>query len=85
MQRRLGEAMREWVAADKADDYLFRGGLLEQVAKWAATTEIQLSGPERALLAASIGERDREEEEPSTVSNERSWRSAANNSADGNF
>jgi DNA-binding SARP family transcriptional activator/ABC-type glycerol-3-phosphate transport system substrate-binding protein/tRNA A-37 threonylcarbamoyl transferase component Bud32 len=63
MQRRLSEAMREWVAAGRSDDFLLRGGLLEQIAGWAATTSLQLSGPERTFLGASISERDREEEE----------------------
>ena len=35
MQRRLAEAMREWVGAERADTYLFRGGLLEQMTGWA--------------------------------------------------
>jgi DNA-binding SARP family transcriptional activator/ABC-type glycerol-3-phosphate transport system substrate-binding protein/tRNA A-37 threonylcarbamoyl transferase component Bud32/energy-coupling factor transporter ATP-binding protein EcfA2 len=63
MQRRLAEAMREWVAAERADDYLMRGGLLDQVAGWSATTSLELSGPERAFLGASISERDREAQE----------------------
>ena len=55
--------MREWIAADRADAYLLRGGLLEQVHGWAATTSLQLSGPEQAFLDASLAERDREAEE----------------------
>ncbi len=62
-QRRLAEAMREWIAADRAETYLLRGGLLEQVHGWAATTSLQLSGPEQAFLDASVAERDREAEE----------------------
>jgi ABC-type glycerol-3-phosphate transport system substrate-binding protein len=60
MQRRLAEALREWNAAGRADAYLLRGGLLEQMQGWAATTSMQLSAPERALLHASVAERDRE-------------------------
>ena len=59
-QRRLAEALGEWVAADRADAYLLRGGLLEQLQGWSNTTSLQLSGPERAFLDASIVERDRE-------------------------
>ena len=63
VQRRLAEALREWVAADRADAYLLRGGLLEQLQGWSTTTSLQLSGPERAFLDASVAERDREAEE----------------------
>jgi DNA-binding SARP family transcriptional activator/ABC-type glycerol-3-phosphate transport system substrate-binding protein/tRNA A-37 threonylcarbamoyl transferase component Bud32 len=62
-QRRLAEALLEWVAADRADAYLLRGGVLEQLQGWSTTTSLQLSGPERAFLDASVAERDREEEE----------------------
>ena len=49
VQRRLAEAMREWIAADRAAPYLLRGGLLEQVHGWVATTSVQLSAPEQVL------------------------------------
>ena len=62
-QRRLAEAMGEWLAADRAEAYLLRGGRLEQVHGWATTTSLPLSGPEQAFLDASIAERDREVEE----------------------
>ena len=60
VQRRLAEAMREWIVADRDDTYLLRGGLLEQVHGWVATTSVQLSAPEQAFLDASVAERDRE-------------------------
>ena len=63
IQRRLAEAMREWVAADRNDGYLLRGGLLQHVHDSVATTSVQLSVPERAFLETSIAERDREAEE----------------------
>ena len=63
MQRRLAEALREWEAADRSDTYLIRGGLLEQLHGWSASTSLELSGPERAFLDRSVAERDREEEE----------------------
>ncbi|MGD9700819.1 MAG: extracellular solute-binding protein [Acidimicrobiia bacterium] len=62
-QRRLAEAMREWIAADRAETYLLRGGLLEQVHGWATTTSLPLSGPERVFLDVSVAQRDREVEE----------------------
>ncbi len=60
VQRRLAEAMREWIAADRAAPYLLRGGLLEEVHGWVATTTVQLSAPEQFFLEASVAERDRE-------------------------
>lgn len=65
-QRRLAEAMSEWAAAGRSDDYLLRGGRLEQLHGWAATTSLPLSDPEQSFLAASVDERERlegEEEE----------------------
>ena len=59
-QRRLAEAMGEWLAADRAETYLLRGGRLEQVHGWATTSSLPLSGPEQAFLDASVAERDRE-------------------------
>ena len=60
VQRRLAEAMREWIAADRADSYLLRGGLIEQVHGWVTSTSVQLSAAEQAFLDASLAERDRE-------------------------
>ncbi|HEX4931150.1 MAG TPA: hypothetical protein VFV62_10620, partial [Gaiellaceae bacterium] len=62
-QRRLADAMREWLAAERAETYLLRGGRLEQVHGWATTTSLRLSGPEQAFLDASLAERDREAQE----------------------
>ena len=62
-QRRLAEAMGEWLTAERAETYLLRGGRLEQVHGWATTTSVPLSGPEQAFLDASVAERDREVEE----------------------
>ena len=60
VQRRLAEAMREWIAADRADNYLLRGGLIEEVHGWVASTSVQLSAAEQTFLDASLAERDRE-------------------------
>ena len=59
-QRRLAEAMREWIAAGRTETYLLRGGLLEQMHGWATTTSLPLSGPEQDFLDVCITERDRE-------------------------
>ena len=63
VQRRLAEAMREWIATDRVVPYLLRGGLLEEVHGWVATTSVQLSAPEQSFLEASLAERDREAED----------------------
>jgi DNA-binding SARP family transcriptional activator len=60
IQRRLAEAMHEWLAADRDDAYLLKGGVLEQSHGWVATTSVRLSAPERSFLEASVAERDRE-------------------------
>jgi hypothetical protein len=62
-QRRLAEAMRDWDAAGRRDDYLLRGGRLEQLHGWATTTTFSLSRPEQEFLDASVAERDRAGEE----------------------
>ncbi|NNE11171.1 MAG: carbohydrate ABC transporter substrate-binding protein, partial [Ilumatobacter sp.] len=49
----------EWIAAERSDEYLLRGGRLDQLHGWAATTSLPLSEPEQAFLDASIAERDR--------------------------
>ncbi len=62
-QRRLAEAMGEWVGEGRDDAYLLRGGRLEQLNGWARGTTLPLSEPEQAFLAASVAERDRAEVE----------------------
>ncbi len=58
-QRRLADFMNEWVASDRGDDYLLRGGRLDQLHGWATTTTLPLSEPEQAFLDASVADRDR--------------------------
>ena len=58
-QRRLADAMREWDAAGRDDQYLLRDGRLELLNGWASTTTLRLSKPEQAYLDASVAERDR--------------------------
>jgi serine/threonine protein kinase/DNA-binding SARP family transcriptional activator/ABC-type glycerol-3-phosphate transport system substrate-binding protein len=62
-QRRLAQAMDEWVGAGRGDDYLLRGGRLDQLSGWVATTTLPLSSPEREFLDASLAERERAEGE----------------------
>ncbi|MDJ0767817.1 MAG: extracellular solute-binding protein [Ilumatobacter sp.] len=62
-QRRLAEAMAEWTAADHSDQYLLRGGRLEQLHGWATSTSLPLSEPERHFLDASVAERERAADE----------------------
>ena len=58
-QRRLAEAMREWIGADRGAAYLLRGGRLEQLHGWSSMTTLPLSEPEQTFLDASIAEADR--------------------------
>lgn len=62
-QRRLAEAMREWLSADRSDEYLLRGGTLHQLEGWSTTTSLPLSVPEQRFLDASSRERDRTRDE----------------------
>ncbi|MGI9607155.1 MAG: extracellular solute-binding protein [Acidimicrobiales bacterium] len=62
-QRRLAQAMEEWQAAESSDEYLLRGGRLDQLHGWASITSLPLSNPEREFLDASVAERDRVEDE----------------------
>ncbi len=55
-QRRLAEAMAEWSAAGSSAAYLLRGGRLDQLHGWAATTTFPLSAPEQQFLDASVAE-----------------------------
>lgn len=61
-QRRLTEALGEWAASGQNDDYLLRGGRLEQLHGWASSTSLPLSVPEQSFLDASVAERGRVEE-----------------------
>ena len=61
-QRRLADFMTEWTASDHADEYLLRGGRLDQLHGWATTTTLPLSEPEQAFLDASVADRERANE-----------------------
>lgn len=58
-QRRLAEAMGEWLSAGRDSAYLLPVGRLAELEAWAARTDVALSQPERKYLGASIAERDR--------------------------
>ncbi len=58
-QRRLAQALEEWRDAEHSDEYLLRGGRLDQLHGWARTTDLPLGQNEQAFLDASVGERER--------------------------
>ena len=59
-QRRLAAAADEWQAADQDPDYLLSGTRLDQLAAWAALTDLSLDPGERAILDASVDRRNQE-------------------------
>lgn len=59
VRRRLSDAAEEWLERDRDTGFLLTGGRLELFAAWASTTDLHLSTDERALLAASLAERER--------------------------
>lgn len=63
MRRRLGDSALEWLEHDRDPGFLLTGGRLDLLAAWAATTDLHLSGNERALLDASVAERRRAADE----------------------
>lgn len=63
IQRQLAAAAGEWQLADCDPSFLMTGSRLEQFEGWAAGTTVALTQDERALLEASIQERNRREAE----------------------
>jgi WD40 repeat protein/DNA-binding SARP family transcriptional activator/tRNA A-37 threonylcarbamoyl transferase component Bud32 len=61
--RRLAAAATDWVAADQDPSFLLRGGRLQQLQAWAATSSLTLTGPERHYLEASTARDDAEQAE----------------------
>ena len=57
-QRRLAEAIREWNASDRREDFLLSGGRLDEMQTWASETPMMLSVPEAKFLEASALARD---------------------------
>ena len=60
LQRQLAHAVGEWHTAQKDSSFLLRGSRLEQFETWAKGTELALTPGEHQYLAASLGERERE-------------------------
>jgi WD40 repeat protein/transcriptional regulator with XRE-family HTH domain len=64
LERLLGNAAAEWVAAERDPSYLLIGARLAQFEGWAGETDLALTGEERAYLEACIIDRqDRETKE----------------------
>jgi WD40 repeat protein/DNA-binding SARP family transcriptional activator len=61
--RGLARAATEWRGSDDDPSFLMRGARLEQLEKWAATTDLAIAAPERSYLKGSVEQRDREREE----------------------
>jgi WD40 repeat protein/DNA-binding SARP family transcriptional activator/tRNA A-37 threonylcarbamoyl transferase component Bud32 len=61
--RRLAAAATEWAAADRDPSFLLRGGRLQQLQAWAATSSLTLTGSERRYLEASTAQHDAEQAE----------------------
>lgn len=59
LHRRLAVAATDWERSDRSDDDLLVGGRLAQADRWAETTQLSLTGQERAYLTASRARRDR--------------------------
>ncbi len=59
-QRRLAATADEWQAAGRDAGYLLSGTRLDQLAAWAALTDLSLDPGERAILDASIDRRNQE-------------------------
>lgn len=56
----FGTHVAEWESVDRDPDYLLGGSQLELYEHWGAATDIDLTGPERAFLEASVARRDAE-------------------------
>ena len=54
IHRHLTETAATWIASDRDDGELYRGGRLEAASTWAAGHDRDLNGDERQFLAASI-------------------------------
>jgi ABC-type glycerol-3-phosphate transport system substrate-binding protein/DNA-binding SARP family transcriptional activator len=59
-QRRLAAAAAEWQASGEDPGYLLPGPQLDQLAAWAAATDLSLHPSEQALLDASVARRHEE-------------------------
>jgi len=57
IQRRLAIDATEWRAAGRDKSFLLTGAQLEQIASWAAKTDVLLTEEERAYIASSLVEK----------------------------
>ncbi|MGH2674789.1 MAG: hypothetical protein ACRDH1_05185, partial [Actinomycetota bacterium] len=60
MHRRLAAAGGEWTVAGRDPSFLLRGGRLDQIESWAATSGLALARSEREYLETSIAAREAE-------------------------
>ena len=82
IQRRLADAMREWVAAERADDYRCAAVCsIRSPGGRRRPIDVQVSGPERAFLGASIANAIGKRRRCSSASSGLWWPSAASASA----
>ncbi|MDY7100727.1 MAG: BTAD domain-containing putative transcriptional regulator [Actinomycetota bacterium] len=58
--RRLGDAAREWLTAERDPGELYRGARLVAAVEWASVHRDELSGPEAEFLDASVARREAE-------------------------
>jgi hypothetical protein len=74
MQRVLGSATAEWLAAGRDASFLLRGARLDQFEAWMATTGLALTLEERAYLVASLADRQaRRAAEAARQEREKPW------------
>ena len=60
MQQQMARMSDEWYEAEHDSSFLARGSRLDQLAAWAADTQLAITPSERAFLDASLKERERE-------------------------
>jgi hypothetical protein len=60
LHRHLTESAHDWEARERDSSELYRGARLAQAREWASINEERLNAPERAFLAASIEQEERD-------------------------
>ena len=60
MLRRVAEATADWLKSGRERGFLLSGAQLDRLAGWAASTHLRLDPGQRALLDASLDERQRQ-------------------------
>ncbi|HEX9260270.1 MAG TPA: BTAD domain-containing putative transcriptional regulator [Acidimicrobiales bacterium] len=75
VHRGFSAAVTEWLAAGRDPEYLLSGGRLAEYERWAASTTLRLTAPEREFLDRAIERRDAAEAaEQARVATERKLR-----------